>query len=476
MSIMLESRVYAKFAFACEGLGHGLPELSPCTCPARALSGGGRWRSGRAAGQTMSEMGLAASAAGKRYLAVAGLDRFAALRRRVSYEVASGILAQVAARIEDHLQSCDTSIVLIGRASIEFVFRAADDLQAESMLERLCSLLEEESWSIDGHSFKLSSTIGFAEAPEGSLTDRVFDRAAYALSRARQGKQKVGHAKAVDLESEIYGNLSLMRDLRGAIARGDLQLFYQPKLDARSGALHSVEALLRWFHADHGLLRTDKLIELAENSGYIRELTEWAVERAISEQQQMTAAGHPARVFLNLSGILLADTRFANWMLAQFAGREQWFGLEITETAVIDDPDAAIANLRAFVAAGIEIAIDDYGSGLSSLDYLKRLPASELKIDRSFIARLTESHRDPLIVRSSIDLAHALDMKVTAEGVDNPMTLSLLRVMGCDILQGFFIARPLAIDKLITCLDAGFDHVNGGAEPFAALQRPRLRR
>ena len=411
----------------------------------------------------------------KRYLAVAGLERFPALRRRVSYKVASAILAQVSERIERHLHASGSSIARTGRASIEFLFTAEDDVAAEALLEGLCHLLEEESYVEEGCCFVLSLRIGFADAAAGPVTDMVFDRAATALSQARQHRQKVRIARTVDTEEDIYGNLSLMRGLRSAMARGELQLFYQPKLDGRTAKLHSVEGLLRWFHVDHGLLRTDKLIEMAENTGFIRELTEWAMDQAIRDQRLLTAAGHPVKVFLNLSGLLLPDVSFAEWVLDRFEGMEQWFGLEITETAVIDDPDAAIANLRTFVNAGLEIAIDDYGSGLSSLDYLKRLPAKELKIDRSFIARLVDSHRDPLIVRSSIDLAHALDMKVTAEGVDNPMTLSLLRVMGCDILQGFFIAKPLPLDRLIACFEAGFDHANAPAEQLVGIQATEAR-
>ena len=129
-------------------------------------------------------------------------------------------------------------------------------------------------------------------------------------------------------------------------------------------------------------------------------------------------------------------------------------GLEITETAVIQDPEAALANLRALADAGIRIAIDDYGSGLSSLSYLKQLPASELKIDQMFISGLIDSHRDPLLVRSSIDLAHALDMEVTAEGVDSPAALALLKVMGCDVIQGFLIAQPMRLGELRAFLDA----------------------
>jgi EAL domain-containing protein (putative c-di-GMP-specific phosphodiesterase class I) len=151
---------------------------------------------------------------------------------------------------------------------------------------------------------------------------------------------------------------------------------------------------------------------------------------------------------VNISGQLLADREFAQGALALVRESAGQIGFEITETAVIKDPDAALANLREFSAAGIRIAIDDYGSGLSSLAYLKQLPAHELKIDRMFISGLSDSHRDPLLVRSSIDLAHALEMEVTAEGVDDPVSLALLRIMGCDLLQGYHISPPVPLAEL----------------------------
>jgi len=146
--------------------------------------------------------------------------------------------------------------------------------------------------------------------------------------------------------------------------------------------------------------------------------------------------------------VLLPDADFVERAVAIVAAAPGRIGFEITETAVITDPDRALANLKRFTEADIKIAIDDYGSGLSSLAYLKQLPAHELKIDRMFVSGLIDSHRDPLLVRSSIDLAHALDMEVTAEGVDDPMVLSLLRVMGCDLIQGYFISPPMAIGAL----------------------------
>jgi EAL domain-containing protein (putative c-di-GMP-specific phosphodiesterase class I) len=148
-------------------------------------------------------------------------------------------------------------------------------------------------------------------------------------------------------------------------------------------------------------------------------------------------------------------------------------GFEITETAMIADPVRALENLRTIADAGIKLAIDDYGSGFSSLAYLQQLPVSELKIDKIFISRLASGQRDPLLVRSTIELAHALEMEVTAEGVDSPEALALLQVMGCDLLQGFHLSRPLPFDKLVTYLDA--ESANGGQQLASPHQNLRMR-
>jgi EAL domain-containing protein (putative c-di-GMP-specific phosphodiesterase class I) len=209
-----------------------------------------------------------------------------------------------------------------------------------------------------------------------------------------------------------------------------------------------VEGLIRWTHPTLGRVSIEPFIRLLEQTGAIRRLTEWVIARAVIDRATLAAAGHEVTIWVNLSGLLLPDAAFTARALELIEGSGGGIGLEITETAVIENPDRAMANLAAFTAAGIRIAIDDYGSGLSSLAYLKQLPADELKIDRLFIKELVNSHRDPLLVRSSIDLAHALEMEVTAEGVDDPMALSLLRIMGCDMVQGYLICEPVPLARL----------------------------
>lgn len=256
----------------------------------------------------------------------------------------------------------------------------------------------------------------------------------------------------------------LADDLDAAIRQYQLFLAHQPKLRARQGDIQSVETLVRWRHPELGLIGPNEFIHLAEERGEIRRITEWVIRQAIVEQASLAECGHVLTFNVNISARLLADRDFADWALGVVADAPGQIGFEITETAMIVDPVGALRNLHLFADAGITIAIDDYGAGLSSLAYLKQLPANELKIDRMFVSGLSTSHRDPLLVRSTIDLAHALNMEVTAEGVDSPAAFALLKVMGCDLMQGFLIAKPMPLGELRTFLDA---HVEGGQADFS---------
>jgi EAL domain-containing protein (putative c-di-GMP-specific phosphodiesterase class I) len=194
-------------------------------------------------------------------------------------------------------------------------------------------------------------------------------------------------------------------------------------------------------------------IPAAEQSRAIGELTLWTLERVLEDQRSLAAAGYDIPIFVNMSGVLLADACFVEQACRVVGGNGTKLGFEVTETAVIRDPASAIRHLQRFADIGVTIAIDDYGAGLSSLAYLKQLPARELKIDKLFVTQLTSSNRDPLIVRSTIDLAHALDMEVTAEGVETPAAMALLGVMGCDMVQGYLISRPVELDLLLVFLE-----------------------
>ena len=297
----------------------------------------------------------------------------------------------------------------------------------------------------------------------------ALERAEQALSDAKLR----GHSIMVRTEVAPLTNahVDLMSDLALAVPREELFVVYQPKVNVRQRAVSSAEALIRWQHPLLGLVMPDAFIGLADQCGEMRAITLWTLRRVIDDQQQLAECGHRLRIFVNISGGLLTDRIFIDAACAMISESGVAIGFEITETAVIRYPELAIANLERCTAIGITIAIDDYGSGLSSLSYLKRLPATELKIDKMFIMHLTSSHRDPLIVRSTIDLAHALDMEVTAEGVETPAALALLTVMGCEMVQGYLICLPVKLPDFIQYLDEyQFEALQISAEP--TVHRP----
>ena len=237
----------------------------------------------------------------------------------------------------------------------------------------------------------------------------------------------------------------LQVELDVALTNGEIYTVYQPKFCLKTGTYDGVETLLRWSHPELGEVDRGSVISTAEESGQIHGLSLWILKRAISDQRLLAV---PIRFHVNVSGKSLGNDNFIDAACRLVGEAVGTIGFEITETAFIANPAAALANLLRLVAAGIKISIDDYGSGHSSLAYLKELPADELKIDKLFVSGMTRSNRDPLIVRSTIDLAHALGMRVVAEGVESQATLALLRVMGCDLAQGFFISPALRFDDL----------------------------
>ncbi|AYV45562.1 EAL domain-containing protein [Caulobacter flavus] len=394
-------------------------------------------------GEQASSSVVSSASAGGSYVAAMAVKGLGRLRRELGSSVADHILGQTAQRLKALVPQSRTGRV--GRAGLEFAFEAVDDLEAEALLSELEATLERRL-HVDGQVFDLEVVIGFASrALHG---DHVADCAADALIEAQAQGRGVLLYREADLQKAAEIS-AMLRDLRAALADDDLSLVYQPKLHVPSQTILSVEALLRWRHSSKGWISPEVFIGLAEQTGLIADITRWVVRRALRDQTWLVEAGNSVTVYLNLSGRLLADAAFCAWILETVREFDHCaLGFEITETAVIDDPEHALANLQVLVDAGLKIAIDDYGSGLSSLAYLKQMPAHELKIDKMFISTLTSSHRDPLLVRSTIDVAHALGMEVTAEGVETAGALALLRVMGCDHIQGYLVAKPLELSAL----------------------------
>ncbi|WP_419254810.1 putative bifunctional diguanylate cyclase/phosphodiesterase [Caulobacter sp. ErkDOM-YI] len=393
---------------------------------------------------------LASAAEGEQVIISAvGLDRFTFVRGAIGYSLATQLIAELGERI--------TAIapgLLVGRltTSTLCVVSSLTDLAS------LTPLIEVEAKALDkpirvgGELVDVSLTHGLAATTAGALdAPRLIEQALIALDQGRAAHRKVMLFDPVAY-GDPAGNLSLMSDMLEGVATGALFLNHQPKLDLRSGKITGVEALVRWNHPTRGLMRPDLFVEMAEETGHIRALTDFVLTQAIADQKALRAAGHDVLMSVNVSGRLIDDAEFADRAIEQVTREAARVCFEITETAVIGNPDVALGVLERFAAAGIPVSIDDYGSGLSSLAYLKQIRADELKIDKAFVLSLQAGGKDALLVKSTIDLAHSLGMKVTAEGVETREALAVLQLMGCDLAQGYHIARPMGLEALTAFL------------------------
>jgi EAL domain-containing protein (putative c-di-GMP-specific phosphodiesterase class I) len=247
----------------------------------------------------------------------------------------------------------------------------------------------------------------------------------------------------------------LLGELRQAITANQLVLHFQPKVSLETGRIVHAEALVRWQHPQHGLLAPDRFIPLAEQTGLIAPLTDWVLDAALRQARVWRERGRAIPVAVNVSVQNLDDPRLAASvaeLLDRYGVPPRDLIVEITETSVLVDPARATEVLGRLRTLGVRVAIDDFGAGQSALGYLKQLPADELKIDRSFIRDLQHNDRDAAIVRAAIELGHSLGLSVVAEGVEDEVTWDQLASLGCDVAQGYFMARPLTADDLETWL------------------------
>jgi EAL domain-containing protein (putative c-di-GMP-specific phosphodiesterase class I)/CHASE2 domain-containing sensor protein len=297
-----------------------------------------------------------------------------------------------------------------------------------------------------GRRVDVSIAVGFADEAGAGGADRVIGHAALAASRAlAAGSGWLAHH--IEDDETIDRELSLLGELDDAIPRGEIQVAYQPKLDLAKGYITSVEALVRWQHPTRGFLRPDLFIPLAERNDRIAGLTLHVLRQTIADLRRWRALGHEVTGAVNISAKLLNSHEFikALRILVEHSQlNPAWLTFEVTESAAMDDPERAAVALRSFRAMGIAISMDDYGTGQSTLSYLKQLPLNELKIDRSFVQFAHQNRADSVLVRSTVDLAHELDLKVVAEGVEDAACLAFLKAIGCDMVQGYFVSRPVS--------------------------------
>jgi diguanylate cyclase len=369
---------------------------------------------------------------------VVGVERLATLRAAIGFTRANAAVAQLAHTLS-HQQAL-ASAYHLSTSVLGFVVLLDADASA------LC-LPARHSVIVDQDEFDLDIRTGLARAEAGDDPETVLEHAVEALNHAR-----AVNVRAVTFDHGLFCEprlqMAITSDVTRALKRGDFSLAYQPKVSARTGGLLGLEALLRWRHPDLGDIPPARFIAAAEETGAIEELTRFVVNQALVDQKQLRRAGVNVPIAVNFSGRSLVSPAFCESIIDKMSHLAQHFCIEITETAVITDPDAALAALDAFRRAGIKLSIDDYGAGLSSLAYLKQISADELKLDRALVVGARTSQRDRLILKSTIDLAHGLGMQVVAEGVEDEETCAILSTLGCDALQGYAIMRGSPLEEI----------------------------
>jgi diguanylate cyclase (GGDEF)-like protein len=364
-------------------------------------------------------------------------------------EFGDKVLRAVSARLEEALPD-GSALAKTGGA--EFLMMAAS--QSQSELDKLATRISEIVESplfIDNTPFSLRCTMITLQLPQDAIdTDQVRRRLNLTFEQAQKSRLPVTHYQPGRDENHLR-ELQLVSDLHHAIASNGLHMNYQPKLDMASASFHQAEALVRWIHPDLGFISPEEFIFLAEQSGQITDLTRHILRRVADDAGKWHSAGLNIGVAINLSALDLIRPELAREVAEAFS---QWqlpmssITLEVTESALMEEPETAFETLRRLRELGVTLSVDDFGTGYSSLSQLRKLPVQELKIDKSFVLRLNAEPQDQLIVRSTIDMAHGLGLRVVAEGIENVESWTLLREWGCESGQGFFLSRPVAAGDL----------------------------
>ena len=374
------------------------------------------------------------------------LNRFKEINDTLGHHYGDLLLCETAARLRGALRAGDVVARLGGD---EFAMLVHGD-GPEAVAERLSAALRP-AVELDGFLLEVDASIGTAHYPDdGTDLEALLRRADVAMYTAKH--RHVGHMPySAEIDGYEPARLALVADLRRALDAEELVLHYQPKLDLQRRAVGAVEALVRWEHPRLGLLQPGAFVEMAEHTGLIKPLTHYVLRHALRQCAAWRAEGLDLQVAVNVSPRSLLDRELVQTIAAaldETGLSAAQLKLEITETAIMVDPAAALQVLEQLAARGVALSIDDFGTGYSSLAYLRRLPVEEVKIDRSFVQNMANEDGDHVIVRSTIDLASNLGLTVVAEGVEDRDTLEQLARWGCDEAQGYFISRPVPAAEL----------------------------
>ncbi|MGZ5893139.1 MAG: putative bifunctional diguanylate cyclase/phosphodiesterase [Caldimonas sp.] len=374
------------------------------------------------------------------------LDGFKPVNDTYGHSIGDLVLEQVGQRLKAMSRGKDV-VARVG--GDEFLLLLTNVVAEESVAQVASRLIQGLShpYAIEGREVMISCSVGIAMYPDGCSHAKLIaraDAAMYASKRAG-GSNHCFYSPAMDADAEAQ--FTLLSDLRKAVAAKEFELFYQPKIDSKSGKVTAVEALLRWKHPTRGVLLPNTFIPIAERFGLIGQIGNWVIEDACRQSRQWREKGVRMRVAINLSAHQMRQDDIVERITGALETHKIHPSLltcEITESAAMEDTKTTQATFRRLGELGTHLSIDDFGTGYSSLSYLRKLPAEELKIDRSFIMDLEHSADARAVVDAVIKLAHALGLKVVAEGVENQRQQAILEKMQCDELQGFLFAKPMS--------------------------------
>jgi diguanylate cyclase (GGDEF)-like protein len=381
------------------------------------------------------------------------LDHFKEVNDTLGHPAGDQLLIEVGLRLSGLLRETDT-IARLGGDEFAILLPTANEASAIKIADKIATALTHP-FCLDDRQLYANASIGISLYPQhGEDARTLLQRADIAMYQAKTSKTKRAIYNSEEDQHSVE-RLGLMADLRAALTQNSLELHYQPQLNLADGRVIGIEALLRWQHPQHGYISPEEIISLAEQTGLIHEIAYWVLAHAVDQSKRWHDAGMLLSVAVNLSAHNLQDDRIVDQvrtLLARTRFPARYLTLEITENAMMANPDRAVNILAHLDAMGVHISVDDFGTGFSSLSYLKRLPVHELKIDKSFVTDMATDENDAVIVRSTIDLAHNLGLSVVAEGVEDLEAWDILQILRCDTAQGYYMCKPLAATDFLSWL------------------------
>ena len=393
-------------------------------------------------------------AAGPATVMLLDVDRFKLINEGLGHAAGDLVLREIGARLRGLLRESDT-VARLGNDEFAILLPTGSTERADRVARRVLTVLEAPVM-VDGQPVDVSVGIGIAcytaHDDDGDALLRHADVALYAAKRHNAGYVVYNPA----YEQGRQTHLSLLGELRRAVEGNELSIHYQPKVDLQTGECAKAEALVRWIHPERGFIPPIDFIPFAEQTGYIKQVTRWVIEHTFHQVGQWHRDGLDVMVSVNISTRDLGGADLPELVAKQLAVNDlppALICLEITESGVMDDPARALETLERLHALGLQLSVDDFGTGYSSLAYLKKLPVQEIKIDRSFVKDMVTNADDAVIVRSTIELGHNMGLKVVAEGVEDAAGLTLLRELGCDMVQGYVFSKPLPLPQFVKWLD-----------------------